>query len=89
VETIRTDYAALLSSLKKFSPRLLAVGVTLQDGADLKNAQIKLEANREGVRFVEIPLSNGTTDSDHVHLNSNGYREWTPALVAVISAASS
>jgi GDSL-like Lipase/Acylhydrolase family len=87
--SIRNNYASLLSKLKKFSPRLLAVGVTPQDGADLKNAQIKAAAEIEGVRFVDIPLPKGSTLSDRIHLNTAGYRIWTPALVAAISKQTS
>jgi hypothetical protein len=88
VESIRADYAVLLSSLKKFSPRLLAVGVPPQDGADLKNSQMKLEANREGVTFIDISLPEGSTLADRIHLNAAGYQKWTPALVAAISGQS-
>ncbi len=83
---IGRDYAALLSSLKKLSPRLLAVGVTPQDDADRKNAEIKAAAESEGVEFVEMPLPEGTRLADRVHLNAAGYRIWTPAIIAAISA---
>jgi lysophospholipase L1-like esterase len=88
-ESLRTNYEALLIQIKKLSPRLLAVGVTPQDGAELKNAQIKAAAGRQGVRFIEMPLPEGSTLSDRIHLNANGYQKWTPALVAAISGQSS
>jgi lysophospholipase L1-like esterase len=83
-ETLRTAYPALLAQLKVLAPHLLAVGVTPQDGADLKNAEIKAAADREGVRFIEMPLPNGSTQPDRVHLNAAGYQKWTPALVSAI-----
>lgn len=89
VELLRTNYTTFLVRLKKLSPRLLAVGVTPQDGAELKNAEIRAAADREGVRFVEMPLPEGSTLSDRIHLNADGYQKWTPALVAAISGQSS
>jgi hypothetical protein len=83
-ESLRTAYPALLAQLKILAPHLLAVGVTPQDGADLKNAEIKVAADREGVRFIEMPLPNGSTQPDRVHLNAAGYQKWTPALVSAI-----
>lgn len=84
--TMQRDYVSLLSELKKLSPRLLAVGVTPLDGSDLMNAQIKAAAGSVGVHFVEMSLSEGTRLPDRIHLNAAGYRQWTPALVAAISA---
>lgn len=83
--SIRPQYAALLSSLKAFSPRLLALGLTPQDGASAKNDQIKDAAESEGVRYIEMPLPDGSILPDRIHLNAAGYRVWTPALVAAIS----
>jgi hypothetical protein len=82
-------YVALLSTLKKFAPRLLAAAVPAPDGAALKNAQIKAAADREGVAFVETPMPDGSFLTDHTHLNAAGYRVWTPALVAAISTSQS
>jgi lysophospholipase L1-like esterase len=82
---IQRDYTALLSRLKKLSPRLLAVAVPPLDGSDLINAQIKAAAESEGVQFVEIPLPDGSMMVDRIHLNAAGYRKWTPALVAAIA----
>jgi GDSL-like Lipase/Acylhydrolase family len=87
--TIRQAYAALLKKLKQFSPRLLAVAVPPQDGADLINAQIKAAAESEGVPFLEMPLPEGSTLADRIHLNAAGYRKWTPAIVAAISGHTS
>jgi hypothetical protein len=87
--SIGAHYAALLSKLKKYSPRLLAVAVPPQAGSDAKNAQIKAAAESEGVRFIEMPLPEGSTLPDHVHLSAAGYRKWTPALVSAISGHSS
>jgi hypothetical protein len=84
-ESLRTSYPVLLIQLKKLSPRLLAVGVTPQENADSKNANMKAAAEGEGVRFVDIPLAGGSTLPDHVHLNAAGYQKWVPALVAAIS----
>jgi hypothetical protein len=86
---IRQSYVDLLKKLKKLSPRLLAVAVPPQDGAELINAQIKAAAESEGVPFLEMPLPAGSTLSDRIHLNAAGYRKWTPALVAAIAALSS
>lgn len=82
--TIERNYAALLSVLKTLSPRLLAIGVTPQVGADAINSQIKAAAESAGVPFVEEPLPAGSRLADHIHLNAAGYRNWTPALVSAI-----
>lgn len=78
-------YAALLSRLKRFSPRILAVGTPPQVGSDATNAQIKAAADNEGIPFIEQPLPVGSTLADHIHLNVAGYRKWVPALTAAIS----
>lgn len=85
VETLRAAYPALLARLRPVAPNLLAVGVTPQINADLKNAEIKAAAASEGVRFIEMPLPDGSTLADHVHLNAAGYSKWTPALISAIS----
>lgn len=87
--TIQHDYAVLLSKLKKYAPRLLAVAMPPQIGSDVINAQMRAAAGSEGVRFIETPLPEGSTLPDHIHLNAAGYRKWTPALVAAISGHSS
>ena len=81
--TIQRDYAALLFRLKKLAPRLLAIAVPPIDGSDLINAQIRAAADSEGVQFVEMPEA--STMPDRIHLNADGYRKWTPALVAAIA----
>jgi lysophospholipase L1-like esterase len=85
-DAVQADYTALLSELKKLAPRLLAIGVTRLDGSGWINAQIKAAADSEGVPFVEMPLPEGATLADRIHLNEAGYRTWTPALVAAIAA---
>jgi lysophospholipase L1-like esterase len=82
--SIQPQYAALLSKLKTFSARLLAVGVTPQDGADMKNAQIRAAAESESVQFVEASLPDRSTLPDRIHLNATGYRAWIPAIAAAI-----
>ena len=84
-ESIRATYPILLRQLKAAYPNMLAVGVTPQLDADAKNAAIKTVATNEGIRFFEVSLPNGSTLPDHIHLNADGYRSWTPAIVAAIS----
>jgi lysophospholipase L1-like esterase len=84
---IGRHYAALLLSLKRISPRLLAVSVTPQGGADLKNEQIEDAAARAGVPLIRIKLPDGSLLPDDLHLNGSGYQKWIPALVAAISDA--
>lgn len=79
---IQRDYAALLSKLKTLAPRLLAVGVSRLDGSDFINTQIKSAADSNGIRFVAIPLPEGSFLPDRIHLNATGYLKWTPSLVA-------
>ena len=83
--SVQRDYTALLSTLKKLTPRLLVIAVTPMDGSDLINAQIKTVADSEGVQFVEMPVPKGSMLPDRIHLTTAGYRKWTPALVAAIS----
>lgn len=85
-QTERQDYAALLIALKKVCPNLLALAAPQRDGSILINAQIKAAAQSEGVRFIEIPLPDGSKLADNVHLNDAGYRTWTPAVIAAIDA---
>lgn len=84
-ESLRTSYPALLNRLKPLSPHMMAVGVTPQAGAELKNATIKAAADREGIHFFAVALPAGSTRLDGVHLNDAGYRIYTPALAAEIS----
>jgi lysophospholipase L1-like esterase len=67
----------------------LVIAVTRTDGSDVINAQIRAAAKSESVRFVEMPLPEGSTLADRIHLNAAGYQKWTPALIAAISAESS
>jgi lysophospholipase L1-like esterase len=85
IESLRTSYPALLNRLKPLSPHMMAVGVTPQAGAELKNATIKAAADREGIHFFTVALPAGSTRLDGVHLNDAGYRIYTPALAAEIS----
>lgn len=85
-ERLRTSYPALLNRLKPLSPHVMAVGVTPQAGAELKNAAIRAAANLEGIHFFAVALPAGSTRLDGVHLNDAGYRIYTPALTAEISA---
>src|SRR5258708_19535 len=82
---IQRDYSALLSRLKKLTPRLLAVAVPPQAGADLINAQIKAAAESDGVPFLKMPLPEGSMLADRIHLNAPGYRTWPPSALAAIS----
>jgi lysophospholipase L1-like esterase len=84
-ESLRASYPALLHRLKALSPNIMAVGVTPQADAELKNAAIKAAADREGIRFFTVPLPAGSTRLDGVHLNDAGYRIYTPTLTAEIS----
>lgn len=84
-ESLRISYPALLSKLKPLSPHMMAVGVTPQPGAELKNAAIKAAADHEGIHFFAVALPAGSTRLDGVHLNDAGYRIYTPALTAEIS----
>jgi lysophospholipase L1-like esterase len=84
-ESLRTSYPALLSRLKPLSPHLMAVGVTPQAGAELKNAAIRAAADGAGIHFFAVALPAGSTRLDGVHLNDAGYRIYTPALAAEIS----
>lgn len=83
--SIRQNYADLLKKLKKYSPRLLAVAVPPRDGSDQINPQIKDAAESEGVPFLEMPLPEGSTIADRIHLNAAGYSKWTPAIVSRLS----
>lgn len=89
VAEIGKDYAGLLLTLKKFSPRLLAVAVPAPDGARLKNARIKAAAADEGVTFVDPSIPAESMLPDGIHLNATGYRAWMPAIVAAASQPSS
>jgi GDSL-like Lipase/Acylhydrolase family len=82
---IGQDYGTLLSTLKKFAPKVLAVAVTKQDGVDLKNTEIEAAATQEGIPFIGVALPEGSNLPDNLHLNSSGYKKWIPALVAAIS----
>jgi len=84
-ESLRTSYPALLSRLKPLSALVMAVGVTPQAGAELKNAAIKAAADREGIHFFTVALPAGSTRLDGIHLNDAGYRIYTSALAAEIS----
>ena len=84
-ESLRTSYPALLHRLKALAPNIMAVGVTPQADAELKNAAIKAATDREGIHFFTVPLPAGSTRLDGVHLNDAGYRIYTPALAAEIS----
>ena len=84
-ESLAASYPALLHRLKALSPNIMAVGVTPQADAELKNAAIKAAADREGLHFFTVPLPAGSTRLDGVHLNDAGYRIYTPALAAEIS----
>lgn len=83
-QTIGRDYAPLLSILKRFSPRILAVAIPSPIGADPRNAQIKAAANREGVAFIDSLIPAGSLLPDGIHLNAAGNRVWTSAVVATI-----
>lgn len=83
--SIQEEYAKLLRDLKKISPRLIAIGTSLQDGSDQINDQIKAAAENEGIPFLEERLSGDSTMSDRIHLNAVGYKQWTPKLVSAIS----
>ena len=85
-QTERQDYAALLIALKKICPNLLALAPPQREGSDTIAVQIKAAAESESVRFVEIPLPDGSKLADNIHLNAAGYRTWTPAVVAAIDA---
>jgi lysophospholipase L1-like esterase len=87
--SIQQDYAALLRQLRKWCPRLLAIAVTPISGSDAINITLRAAAQSEGVQFVAMPMPEGSTLADHVHLNAAGYRIWTPALVAAIVGATS
>ena len=69
-ESLTASYPALLQRLKALSPNMMAVGVTPQADAELKNAAIKAAADREGIHFFTVPLLAGSTRLDGVHLNS-------------------
>jgi hypothetical protein len=84
----RLDYAALLLRLKTLCPSILAFAVTPMNGSDMINTQIRAAALDADVPFVEMPLPDGSTLADHIHLNTFGYRTWIPALVAAISKQS-
>jgi lysophospholipase L1-like esterase len=83
--TVKQDYAALLSNIKKLAPRLLAIGVAGPVGSDLINQQIKEAAAAAGVQFVDVKLPASSTLSDYTHLNAIGRRIWTQAVVAAIA----
>jgi lysophospholipase L1-like esterase len=83
---IERDYRALLSRLKKATPKLLAIGVSGIRDADLINAQIKIAADSENVPFIAPSIPDGSMLPDGIHLNAKGYRAWMPAVVAAIAA---
>jgi GDSL-like lipase/acylhydrolase family protein len=85
-ETTRQNYISLLRALKKLAPRLIAVGVPPQARGELINIEIEAAADSEGVPFLSQPLPEGTQMADRIHLNSAGYRVWTPRLIASIIA---
>lgn len=86
---VRVNYAALLSQLKKVSPRVLAIAVTRLDGSDRLNDGIKAAADGEGISFVEMLIPDGGRMPDGVHLSPSGYLTWTLAIVSAISQSNS
>jgi lysophospholipase L1-like esterase len=65
---------------------LIAVGVPPQARGELINIEIEAAADSEGVPFLPQPLPEGTQMADRIHLNSAGYRVWTPRLITAIMA---
>jgi len=86
--TVQQDYAGLLSQLKKFTPRLLAVAVSHMNGSDEVNQQIKAVTQKEGVPFIETPLPEGAALEDGIHLNSAGQKIWVNSIIAAIKKSS-
>ena len=80
---VERDYDDLLSSLKKLTPRVLAIA-TLRDKDT--NLQIKTAAKKQDVQFIEISISDNLFLPDRVHLTAEGARTWANALVAAIGA---
>ncbi|ERF85448.1 hypothetical protein JQ559_01110 [Bradyrhizobium viridifuturi] len=83
--TIRTGYRSLLQKLRGTSALLLAVGVTPQDGANEKNAEIKAAAASECIRFIELNVPAGSTFPNDVHLSASGYAAWRTAIIAAVT----
>jgi hypothetical protein len=79
--TIREEYAALLSDLKRRCPNVLAVAVTPLDGAQAVNSQIAAAAKAESVRVIDTHLAKEMI-ADHIHPSPEGSKQWSAAIVA-------
>ncbi|MES5485953.1 GDSL-type esterase/lipase family protein [Bradyrhizobium sp. INPA03-11B] len=79
--TVSADYSRLLTILKRFSPRVIAV-------ADAPSAAVNSEISRAsteaGIEFVN-PDPPPEMRFDGIHLDRAGYQVWTPAIMSAIS----
>ena len=81
--TVRGEYAALLSYLKKRAPAVYAVAVTPLDGVEAINSQVVAAAKSADVPVIETHITKAML-TDGIHPNPEGSRRWTAAVVAAI-----
>jgi lysophospholipase L1-like esterase len=96
-DSYRTNYLALLATLKSTTPRMAIATVTpveagksdsarINDQAiDNYNALLPTIAGDAGASLVTIPSMPAKYTTDGIHLNDAGYAIWTKAVLGGVS----
>jgi lysophospholipase L1-like esterase len=96
-DSYRTNYLALLATLKSTTPRMAIATVTLVEAGksdsarindqtiDNYNALLPTIAGDAGASLVTIPSMPAKYTTDGIHLNDAGYAIWTKAVLGGVS----
>ena len=83
-QSLEQDYATLLRTLVRITPRMIAISGITDDAA---NAKMRASAASGNVTFKDVPLPPDGKMSDGIHLTTAGYRVWVAALTSEIATA--
>lgn len=95
------DYDALMDRLAPYTSTLVVAGIPPIDTSkelgshfdpalvNSNNDAIKHIASTRGLRFIDLAnvMPGNDLTIDGVHLNQDGYKEWTPAIVGALATA--
>ena len=96
-DSYRTNYLALLATLKSTAPRMAVATVTLVEAGKSDSARINVQAidnynallptiaGDAGASLVTIPSMPAKYTTDGIHLNDAGYAIWTKAVLGGVS----
>jgi len=96
-DSYRTNYLALLATLKSTAPRMAVATVTLVEAGKSDSARINVQAidnynallptiaGDAGASLITIPSMPAKYTTDGIHLNDAGYAIWTKAVLGGVS----